>query len=126
MTGLYADKNFRWVKDFLEAAGQVALTEVLSKINHDKKADLDKEYDLMKCLKSLMNNKYGADDALRHQSCILAVAASLTSPWLPTRKLVSEVLTFLCHWDKPNGHARVLQALDQIKARKPAEMGRFD
>ncbi|KAF3920359.1 hypothetical protein ABW20_dc0101868 [Dactylellina cionopaga] len=115
-----------WVKDFLEAQGQVALTEVLSRINHDKKADLDKEYDLVKCLKSLMNNKYGADDALRHQSCILAVTASLISPRLPTRKLVSEVLTFLCHWDKPNGHTRVLQAMDQIKASKPAEMGRFD
>ncbi|KAK6510748.1 hypothetical protein TWF506_009847 [Arthrobotrys conoides] len=115
-----------WVKDFLEAQGQVALTEVLSRINHDKKVDLDKEYDLVKCLKSLMNNKYGADDALRHQSCILAVTASLISPRLPTRKLVSEVLTFLCHWDKPNGHTRVLQAMDQIKASKPAEMGRFD
>ncbi|KAF3907195.1 hypothetical protein ABW21_db0209149 [Orbilia brochopaga] len=115
-----------WVKDFLEAQGQVALTEVLSRVNHDKKTDLDKEYDLVKCLKSLMNNKYGADDALRHQSCILAVTASLISPRLPTRKLVSEVLTFLCHWDKPNGHTRVLQAMDHIKAAKPAEMGRFD
>ncbi|KAL7271000.1 hypothetical protein RUND412_006268 [Rhizina undulata] len=121
-----------WVKEFIEAQGQLALTTVLRTINnHGGKnsagsdAILDREYDIVKCLKALMNNKYGADDALKHQHCISALTASLTSPRVTTRKLVSEVLTFLCHWDRPKGHTKVLAALDQIKTYQN-ENGRFD
>ena len=126
-----------WVKSFVEAQGQVALTNVLAKINRrqgqgpapvsgstsDK--DLDREYDIIKCLKALMNNKYGADDALDHQQVVIALATSLTSPRLTTRKLVSEVLTFLCHWAEGEGHLKVLQALDYVKNHQ-SENGRFD
>ena len=58
-----------WVRAFLEAQGQIALTNVLMKINRKQQAgptpahtvaatekDLDKEYDIIKCLKALMNN----------------------------------------------------------------------
>ena len=126
-----------WVKSFVEAQGQVALTNVLAKINRrqgqgpapasgstsDK--DLDREYDIIKCLKALMNNKYGADDALGHQQVVIALATSLTSPRLTTRKLVSEVLTFLCHWAEGEGHLKVLQAMDHVKNHQ-GENGRFD
>ena len=126
-----------WVKCFVEAQGQVALTNVLGKINRrqaqgpaptsgttsDK--DLDREYDIVKCLKALMNNKYGADDALSHQQVVVALATSLISPRLTTRKLVSEVLTFLCHWAEGEGHLKVLQAMDHVKHQQ-GENGRFD
>ncbi|KAK4693075.1 cytokinesis protein, partial [Lecanoromycetidae sp. Uapishka_2] len=126
-----------WVKSFVEAQGQVALTNVLAKINRrqgqgpapasgstsDK--DLDREYDIIKCLKALMNNKYGADDALNHQQIVVALATSLISPRLTTRKLVSEVLTFLCHWAEGEGHLKVLQAMDYVK-NQHGENGRFD
>lgn len=126
-----------WVKAFVEAQGQVALTNVLMKINRrqangpapasgmtsDK--DLDREYDIIKCLKALMNNKYGADDALAHQQVPVALATCLTSPRLTTRKLVSEVLTFLCHWADGQGHLKVLQAMDHVK-NQSGENGRFD
>ena len=126
-----------WVKSFVEAQGQVALTNVLAKINRrqghgpapasgstsDK--DLDREYDIIKCLKALMNNKYGADDALDHQQVIVSLATSLISPRLTTRKLVSEVLTFLCHWAEGEGHLKVLQAMDHVKNQQ-GENGRFD
>ncbi|KAI9835479.1 MAG: hypothetical protein M1838_005289 [Thelocarpon superellum] len=126
-----------WVKSFVQAQGQVALTNVLGKINRrqahgpapsngttsDK--DLDREYDIVKCLKALMNNKYGADDALAHQQVIVSLATSLISPRLTTRKLVSEVLTFLCHWADGQGHLKVLQAMDHVKHQQ-GENGRFD
>ncbi|KAL8932105.1 MAG: hypothetical protein Q9216_006958, partial [Gyalolechia sp. 2 TL-2023] len=126
-----------WVKSFVEAQGQVALTNVLAKINRKQKQgpapasgttsdkDLDREYDIVKCLKALMNNKYGADDALVHQQVIVSLATSLISPRLTTRKLVSEVLTFLCHWAEGEGHLKVLQAMDQVKTQQ-GENGRFD
>ncbi|KAL9104364.1 MAG: hypothetical protein Q9163_000664 [Psora crenata] len=126
-----------WVKAFVEAQGQVALTNVLAKINRRQgqgpapasgttsDRDLDREYDIIKCLKALMNNKYGADDALTHQQVVVSLATSLISPRLNTRKLVSEVLTFLCHWAEGEGHLKVLQAMDQVKNHQ-GENGRFD
>lgn len=129
-----------WVRQFVEAQGQIALTNVLQKINRrqaqgptvpsaettkEQSKDLEREYDIVKCLKALMNNKYGADNALQHAQIVMALAGSLTSPRLSTRKLVSEVLTFLCHWGEGQGHRRVLQALDNIKNQN-SETGRFD
>ncbi|KAI0865862.1 hypothetical protein F4860DRAFT_500441 [Xylaria cubensis] len=127
-----------WVKRFIECQGQVALTNVLLKINRktavgpaaptDSKLsdkNLDKEYDIIKCLKALLNNKYGADDALAHQQVVVALATSLISPRLTTRKLVSDVLTFLCHWEDGNGHMKVIQAMDYVKSQQN-ENGRFD
>ncbi|KAI0401297.1 hypothetical protein F4802DRAFT_433337 [Xylaria palmicola] len=127
-----------WVKRFIECQGQVALTNVLLKINRktavgpaaplDSKStdkNLDKEYDIIKCLKALLNNKYGADDALAHQQVVVALATSLISPRLTTRKLVSDVLTFLCHWEDGNGHLKVIQAMDYVKSQQN-ENGRFD
>ncbi|KAF1980785.1 FH2-domain-containing protein [Aulographum hederae CBS 113979] len=128
-----------WVKSFVEAQGQIALTNVLAKINRKQgqgpapppqntvttDRDLDREYDIVKCLKALMNNKYGADNALSHSHIVTALTASLISPRLNTRKLVSEVLTFLCHWGDGQGHVKVLQAFDAIKASQ-GENGKFD
>ncbi|KAK7954348.1 Cytokinesis protein [Apiospora saccharicola] len=127
-----------WVKRFIECQGQVALTNVLLKINRktatgpaqpqDAKGsdkNLDKEYDIVKCLKALLNNKYGADDALAHQQVVVALATSLISPRLTTRKLVSDVLTFLCHWEEGDGHMKVIQAMDVVKNQQN-ENGRFD
>lgn len=124
------------MKAFVEAQGQVALTNVLQKINRQKASgpvpapptgdkDLDREYDIAKCLKGLVNNKYGADDALEHQGVLAALVNSLSSPRLNTRKLVSEVLTFLCHWADGQGHKKVLQAMDKVK-NDHSETGRFD
>ncbi len=127
-----------WVKAFIEAQGQIALTSVLLKINRRQASgptpistatsaekDLDREYDIVKCLKALMNNKYGADDALTHEQIPVALATCLISPRLTTMKLVSEVLTFLCHWDQGQGHLKVLHAMDMVK-NQINENGRFD
>ena len=129
-----------WVRGFIEAQGQIALTNVLTKINRRKgtgpapppstfnqktENDVEREYEIVKCLKALMNNKYGADNALNHPSIIQALAGSLISSRLNTRKLVSDVLTFLCHWGEGGGHEKVLNALDNLKAQY-GENGRFD
>lgn len=126
-----------WVKTFVEAQGQVALTNSLAKINKRQQIgpapaqgstsekDLDREYDIIKCLKALLNSTHGANNALQHDTIIMALAGSLTSPRLNTRKLVSEQLTFLCHWAEGQGHFKVLTALDHLKAQQN-ENGRFD
>ncbi len=126
-----------WVKRFIECQGQVALTNVLLKLSRKAARgpaapdaprgdrDLDREYDLIKCLKALMNNKFGADDALVHQQVLVALTISLISPRLSTRKLASEVLTFLTHWGDGEGHLKVIQAMDSVKSQQ-GENNRFD
>ncbi|KAF7550472.1 hypothetical protein G7046_g8013 [Stylonectria norvegica] len=127
-----------WVKRFVECQGQVALVTLLLKINRkaatgpvqDNNAridrNLDREYDIIKCIKALMNNKFGADDALGHQKVLVALATCLISPRLTARKLVSEILTFLCTWgENGEGHLKVIQALDEVKTQS-GENGRFD
>jgi cytokinesis protein len=129
-----------WVRTFIEAQGQIALTNVLSKINRKKgtgpapppsvlqqkaENDVEREYEIIKCLKALMNNKYGADNALNHPGIIQALCGSLTAQRLNTRKLCSDVLTFLCHWGDGKGHEKVMQAMDNLKAQY-GESSRFD
>ncbi|PTB69549.1 hypothetical protein BBK36DRAFT_1137975 [Trichoderma citrinoviride] len=131
-----------WVKRFVECQGQVALVTLLLKINRKNanggpassttavdtrtEKNLDREYDIVKCLKALMNNKFGADDALMQSKVLLALATCLISSRLTTRKLVSEILTFLCTWGSHGeGHLKVIQALDEVKTQS-GENGRFD
>ncbi|CAI6096329.1 unnamed protein product [Clonostachys chloroleuca] len=126
-----------WVKRFVECQGQVALVTLLLKLNrktsfgpvqdnHRVDKNHEKEYDIIKCLKALMNNKFGADNALAHQKILVALGTSLISARLSTRKLASEILTFLCTWgNNGDGHLKVIQALDEVKAQS-GENGRFD
>ncbi|KZF21410.1 hypothetical protein L228DRAFT_269789 [Xylona heveae TC161] len=127
-----------WVKSFVEAQGQVALTNILSKISRRQthggaattrsgniEQDLDREYDILKCIKAVMNNQYGTEDALTHQQIIVALATSLTSARLTARRIVSEILTFLSHCNGGDGHVKVLQAMDYVKNMQ-GETGRFD
>ncbi|RFU71794.1 cytokinesis sepa, partial [Trichoderma arundinaceum] len=133
-----------WVKRFVECQGQVALVTLLLKINRKNtnggpasssssstidtrvEKNLDREYDIVKCLKALMNNKFGADDALMQSKVLLALATCLISSRLTTRKLVSEILTFLCTWGSHGeGHMKVIQALDEVRTQA-GENGRFD
>ena len=126
-----------WVKSFVDNQGQVALTQVLLKINRRQATgpaptsgnttdkDLEREYDIIKCIKALANNQYGANDALTHEQIPIALATCLISPRLTTRKLVSEVITFLASPTHKDGHTKVLQALDHVKSML-GENGRFD
>ncbi|KAJ5675687.1 kinase-like protein [Penicillium macrosclerotiorum] len=125
-----------WVKAFLETRGLLALTDVLTKINRKSSLqsalgpvrddrDRDNERIIVRCVKALMNNKYGVDDALAHQPIVVSLINSLVSPDLITRKLVSEILTFLSHWGDGQGCHKVLEAIDIVKDQHH-KAGRFD
>ncbi|KAF9416289.1 hypothetical protein BGZ94_010254 [Podila epigama] len=87
--------------------------------------DLAMEHEIVKCLKTLLNNRWGAQEAIKHPPCISALCFSITSPQLQTRKLVVEVLTFLCYCEVPMGHKLVLEGLDQVQEYWK-ESARFD
>jgi cytokinesis protein len=69
--------------------------------------------------------QYGADHAIKHNAAISQIATCLVSSHLPTRKTVADILTFLCHWDNPQGHRLVLKALDDL-CHSRNEAARFD
>jgi cytokinesis protein len=62
---------------------------------------------------------------MENPATVFTLTSSIVSPHLPTRKVVAEILTFLCHWDSPNGHSAVLTSMDQLK-QALGELGRFD
>ncbi|KAF9956641.1 hypothetical protein BGZ72_002608 [Mortierella alpina] len=76
--------------------------------------DLGMELEIVKCLKTLLNNRWGAQEAIKFNPCITSLCFSITSPQLQTRKLVVEVLTFLCYCEVPMGHKLVLEGLDKV------------
>ncbi|MBW0464588.1 hypothetical protein O181_004303 [Austropuccinia psidii MF-1] len=126
-----------WLQEFIHLKGQIVLTNSLEKINAPgivrKEADLITEYETLKCLKILLNSKQGANDAISHPECVYRILFSLVSPHLPTRKTVADILTFLCHWEKPRGHSYVLKGLDQLATLRTASgkpigetLARFD
>ncbi|KAF9363124.1 hypothetical protein BGX34_004815 [Mortierella sp. NVP85] len=88
-------------------------------------ADLAMELEIVKCLKTILNNRWGVQEAIKNSHCVSSLCFSITSPQLQTRKLVVEVLTFLCYCEPPMGHKLVLEALDQVMEYW-RESARFD
>ncbi|KAH7045424.1 hypothetical protein BKA57DRAFT_79829 [Linnemannia elongata] len=117
-----------WVRSFIQSRGMLVLSNALSTLNHRpsrRDADLAMELEIVKCLKTLLNNRWGAQEAIKHSTCITSLCFSITSPHLQTRKLVVEVLTFLSYCEVPMGHKLVLEGLDQVMEYWK-ESARFD
>ncbi|KAI9259027.1 hypothetical protein BDA99DRAFT_484089 [Phascolomyces articulosus] len=117
-----------WVRQFIEARGLQVITNVIGILNRretKKEEDLQMEAEILKCFKSLINNRWGAREAVSHPECIYQIVLSLISPPIQTRKLVCEVLAFLCHVDLPKGQETVLKGMDKLKDYR-REFGRFD
>ena len=117
-----------WVLDFIESQGLIALLTVLSQINQKEyktEGFLDREYDLVKCIKALVNLKDGADHALQTNKTVPAILGSIFSTRLATRKLATEVLVFLAHWQPPTGQQQVIDAFDHLKSQS-GNYNKFD
>ena len=117
-----------WLQSFVEAKGTHVLSSYLLALQTRgtlNEQDLSQEYEVLKAFRSLFNSKPGAHDALQHPKCICGIARSLVSHLLSTRKQASDILLFLCHWEKPRGHSLVLQGIDELRVAFDRH-GRFD
>ncbi|KAI8337692.1 hypothetical protein BC941DRAFT_352320 [Chlamydoabsidia padenii] len=117
-----------WVRQFIESRGLQVITNVIGTLNKREQkteADLQMEAEILKCFKSLINNRWGAREVISNPQCIYHIVLSLTSPPVTTRKLVCEVLAFVCHVDLPKGQEIVLQGMEKLKEYRH-EYGRFD
>lgn len=109
-----------WVRDFIDAQGTVALANVLQQLHTRSTTDLlneeflEKEISIIRCLRTIINSKVGADNALESKICVPAITGALISTKLATRKLVTDILSFLAHFRHPEGHDQVLKAMNGL------------
>ncbi|KAJ2766099.1 hypothetical protein IWQ57_004512, partial [Coemansia nantahalensis] len=107
-----------WVKQFVDMQGLEALSECLGILNHAgmrRGDDITKEIEIIKCIKSVVNIQWGAQDVLRYPACVHNLCFSIDAPSLLTRRLISEILTYICYLNVPTGHATVLKGLDKLQ-----------
>ncbi|SCU95350.1 LAMI_0F02124g1_1 [Lachancea mirantina] len=113
-----------WVLGFLEAQGQVAIANVIMKsCGRDNSGttiteeDLDREFAYFKCLKTILNLREGADEAVKSKKAkiiIMAIIEGLFSLRISTRRMASELLIFVTQWDPEKGLGQVLTVFDQL------------
>ena len=110
-----------WVKKFIMSDGLSYLLELLDKITNFKaKKDYEfiLELELIRCIKALMNNKYGLRDIIQKSpDSIIILARCLISDSFPVKKAAAELLTVICYTDSPTGHKFVWNAL-QVEISK--------
>ncbi|KAL6947346.1 hypothetical protein ACO0QE_002229 [Hanseniaspora vineae] len=118
-----------WVLGFLDAQGHVAISNVLLKfykLNYTTTPtsatlraeslspdQLDTESLLFKCLKTILNLREGANECAGSKLLMNAIAEGLLSLRVATRRLATEMLTFIMAWQNGKHYANVLEALDQ-------------
>ncbi|KAK9766409.1 hypothetical protein K7432_004545, partial [Basidiobolus ranarum] len=111
-----------WVRQYLELGGFRLISKWIFNLagtrNGRKEMEEQVEYELVKCVGSILNTKWGVQEALATPECIMNVAYSLDATLIHTRKLAVELLTFMCYCEIPKGCSYVLKGMDQVtKAR---------
>ena len=102
---------------------------------------IEMEHEILKCLKTILNSKvsspsialeanlillkHGTRVAVDQPKCVVNIAMSLTSPHIPSRKIVADILIYIAHREPPTGHNLLLRALDQLMELRQ-EQSRFD
>lgn len=124
-----------WVRSFIyDCQGDAILSAYLIKIqdaiNQSDINDIndeifDKEFNTLKALKCMMNQKLGAERVRTDVNLyVSAVSGSLLSPRIVTRKIAAESLTFMIAYyshnnenDNQDAYHKILKALDNISTK---------
>ncbi|CUM46224.1 uncharacterized protein AC631_00039 [Debaryomyces fabryi] len=124
-----------WVRSFIyDCQGDAILSAYLIKIQdsinqvdiNDINDDIfDKEFNTLKALKCMMNQKLGAERVRTDVNLYVnAVSGSLLSPRILTRKIAAESLTFMIAYyshnndnDNQDAYHKILRALDNISTK---------
>ncbi|KAG1461927.1 hypothetical protein G6F56_005619 [Rhizopus delemar] len=117
-----------WVMRFIELKGLRVLSNGLSYLNkrpERKGLTLELEIELVKCIKVLVNSRWGARDAILNPEYIYCFVFSVVCPQWQTRKIICDILLFMCHCDVPLGHKYVMQGFELLRQHKN-DIGIFD
>ncbi|KAI9139325.1 formin homology 2 domain-containing protein [Paraphysoderma sedebokerense] len=107
-------RPIRWVQKFVEADGLEILLEHLKILESTAGDHAVNEEFIIRCLKSLMNNKVGLTAVMDYPDSLATIAFSLRSPNLRTRAIVLEILSAVCMI--PGGHSSVMEAISHFSA----------
>lgn len=134
---LLRTESIDWVREFIfDYQGDVALSSYLGKVHDQIFASellsvtddvFTREFNTLKCLKCMMNQKLGAERAKTDDALYInAISGSLLSPRIQTRRIATETLTFMivyyCRSEgHQNKHHKVLRALDALSGRPHLE-----
>lgn len=104
-----------WFKHFLAIQGTSVLAQTLMHIsrkgNSRRDSDIGLEYEIVKCLRDILNQSKGGE-ALNHHLVVSQLASSLNTSNIPTRRLVLEMLCFLVY--RNEGLSLVLTGLEAL------------
>ncbi|RCH84609.1 hypothetical protein CU098_001177, partial [Rhizopus stolonifer] len=119
-----------WVIRFTDLKGLRVVSHGLSFLNKKPDAErkgqmLELEYGLIKCIKVLINARWGAREAILNPEYIHSMVFSIVCPQWQARKVICDILLFLCHCDVPLGHHIVMQGFDLLRQHRQ-EFGVFD
>ncbi|KAI9249024.1 armadillo-type protein, partial [Sporodiniella umbellata] len=117
-----------WVMRFIELKGLRVISNGLSFLNRKperKGLTLELEIELVKCIKVLVNSRWGARDAILNPEYIHCFVFSIICSQWQTRKIICDILLFMCHCDVPLGHKYVMQGFEQLRQHKN-DIGIFD
>ncbi|OAD77065.1 hypothetical protein PHYBLDRAFT_109013 [Phycomyces blakesleeanus NRRL 1555(-)] len=119
-----------WVVKFIDLEGVRAVIGGLKYVNHKpdeerKELLLDIEVEITKCIKVLLNTRWGIRETIGHPTYIHSIVYSLVCPHWQTRKFICDMLFFLCHCELPKGHEQVLKGFESLSAHRK-DLGIFD
>ncbi|KAG1277955.1 hypothetical protein G6F65_008197 [Rhizopus arrhizus] len=119
-------RSIDWVAKFIQLKGYHVLSYALDYLNHtnDYRRDvpLELEVEIIKCIKAIMNTKIGKQETMDHPEYIHTVVFSILCPHWQTRKIVCELLAFLCYSD---GYEHVVRGFEILKKFRK-DLGLFD
>jgi hypothetical protein len=101
------------------------LAHALDYLNHRSDrhdVPIELEVEVVKCIKAIVNTKMGGKEAVEHPEYIYAVVFSIVCPQWQTRKLVCEILAFVCYLD---GYEHVIRGFKLLQKYKKT-LGLFD
>ncbi|KAI0052288.1 hypothetical protein FA95DRAFT_1601954 [Auriscalpium vulgare] len=94
-------RSISWLQAFVSSKGAPVLTQALVRISEKgvmrHRVDYLLEYELLLCVKEILNYEDVVGDFLTHRRIVTEMAMSLDSPHPSTRRLVLELLTFLVY-----------------------------
>jgi len=102
------------------------LSYALGYLNHNSEdrrdVALELEAEIIKCIKAIVNTKVGGKEVMDHPEYIHAVVFSIVCPQWQTRKMVCELLAFLCYLE---GYEHVVRGFELLKKYKKT-LGLYD
>ncbi|EJD02078.1 uncharacterized protein FOMMEDRAFT_87486 [Fomitiporia mediterranea MF3/22] len=109
-----------WFRQFLAIQGTSVLANTLHNISRKgvnrRDTDFQLEYEVLKCLRRILNLEIGANETLEHPLIVNHIASTLNTSQISSRKVALEILTFMCYWKDGAHHELVIQALEALSA----------